>query len=322
MRFSTTDNHKRGKVSASPVVENDKDDEMLDFYANSPELPAPCEPQTATRIRRTNTTPERSKPSTSRISLLRPGGEVRIGCQEYCSPTLKRCHSARDIDDQSENRHVGDVFTLFDAGLRYAIATPSKRLLKNVEVIGHESLKQLSSVCPAVFSPAHLESVSSRTVFLPTVSHALTQLCGVHARNPALRSKLLELSRRCGMHRSEHRTSPTTQDNMSAHLWRSMQAGLFDSNAASRLTPISSGAPDMSQVTSGAQPAQLEEAEVGGCDEAGLDDCDYDFDDENLFESEESKEWDQILTETTSESTQEHLFEAHTDRCVDDMLLG
>ena len=317
MRFCAADNHKRRKTSILPSVKSDDDDEMLDFSIDCTELPIICEPQAVTKIKRARTTPERTKPSASQISLPDLHTDVKTAGQRYCVPNLKRSCSTSAITENARDCSSEDILTLFDAGIRYAIAAPSKRSLKKVEVLEHESLKHLSSVFPAVFSPGHLESVSKRTVFLPTVSHALTQVCGAHARSPTLRSKISELSRRCGTQPSSG-ISIETQDNISVHLWRSMQAGLFDSDAASRLKPISSGIADMS----GAQPEQFNETEMQGCDDPGLDDCGYDFADEDLFESDEPQEWDEIFMEMSPESSQEDLCLMDVQCDMDDMLLG
>lgn len=314
MRFSDTSDRKRRRTPASWSLVNgsDDDDDMLELSDAGPTLSPVFEPWTCPRIRRTRITPGRATSPPSQRPMLAPHGELTDGGEEHCPPTLKRCYNTSATDYHPQNHHHEDIFALCDAGIRYAIATPRKRSLKDVELVGHESLTQLSSICPAVFSPSHWESLSSRTILLPTVSHALTQTCGVHARNAALQSKLLELSRRIGASSYPGVVSSATQEHVAVHLWRSTQAGLFDSDAASRLQPLASrksGHVDMLHEAGSFKPSELRGREVGDCDEAGLDNRDGDCDDEDLFESHGSHERDFVFTQRTPESSEEDFLE-------------
>lgn len=313
MRFSDTSDRKRRRTPASwSLVNGSADDDMLELSTAGPALSPVFEPWTCPRIRRTRITPGRTTSPPPQRPMLASHGELTDGGEEHCPPTLKRYYNTSATDCCPQNHHHEDIFALCDAGIRYAIATPRKRSLKDVELVGHESLTQLSSICPAVFSPSHWESLSSRTILLPTVSHALTQTCGVHARNAALRSKLLELSRRIGASSHPGVISSATQEHVAVHLWRSTQAGLFDSDAASRLQPLASrksGHVDMLHEAGSSKPSDFRGREVGDCDEAGLDNRDGDCDDEDLFESHGSHERDVVFTQRTPESSQEDFLE-------------
>lgn len=95
-----------------------------------------------------------------------------------------------------------DVLATLDAGIRLAITKNPTRLARGIRLDGTESFKTLAEVAPSVWSPGYLAAMSSRSLLLPTVSHALTQVGIRNAKSVILKSKLAEVSGSSRAHRA------------------------------------------------------------------------------------------------------------------------
>ncbi|KAK4496634.1 hypothetical protein PRZ48_012614 [Zasmidium cellare] len=209
---------RRSKTSPVPHTTTSDDDDML-FEADSP-------------------SPKPTEAGLNMDSVLR-----------------KRSYSTGDLRQGEETFDTNeDLLDLFDAGLRLAITTHSGRLPKDVRIASNESFKHLADVFPAVWSPGYMSAVSSRAVFLPTVSHALAKICGEHAQCSTLRSKFAELQRQRGLSNRGHEgdmppdeaASPLSrQASVAMRLWETMQRSLFEKDTTYRLKPISVPSEDL-----------------------------------------------------------------------------
>ncbi|THY80068.1 hypothetical protein D6C93_10057 [Aureobasidium pullulans] len=152
------------------------------------------------------------------------------------SPTL-----LDQADDASFSTDGGpapeSIVILIDTALRLAITNVPPKALSGMKITERSSFKHLGDICPAMWSPGHLEAVASRTIFLPTISHAVSNSVQQRARSFSLREKLKEVARQ--------ETTTTTSDSptaiqkaVSIRLWRLMQRRLRDPSAGKGLKSI------------------------------------------------------------------------------------
>ncbi|KAI4728037.1 hypothetical protein E4T49_04151 [Aureobasidium sp. EXF-10728] len=136
--------------------------------------------------------------------------------------------------------NLEDTISLIDAALRLAMTNPSPKALMNIKITERSSFKHLDELCPAMWSPGHLEALASRAVFLPTISHALSNSISQRARSFPLREKLKEISRQeCPVISSNQHSEPSILQNaVSIRLWRLMQRRLRDPSAGKILKSI------------------------------------------------------------------------------------
>ncbi|PPJ56190.1 hypothetical protein CBER1_10344 [Cercospora berteroae] len=239
MTFTAPETCKRRKTGGSPdhnMIKSESPDEVLPDAAHHPLLgPRSCSPGVHS-MRRTRTTPERSNSCADMLSATLqniPEDEVQIGYAQLLRPSLKRCWSTGDMVPNMDDQ-IAALPLLFSAGLRYSIAVPLKCSIKDIVVSASESLKHLADVCPSGFSPGFLEAVASRAAFVPTISHALSNVCAVNARSQTLGNKLKEIARRDGLTTRQQSNMSMMQDSLGSHMWTFLTANLQKSDRASR----------------------------------------------------------------------------------------
>ncbi|USW58408.1 hypothetical protein Slin15195_G117270 [Septoria linicola] len=244
MSFDTTSDCKRRKGAEffrDKCVKQVSDHAMHRFTGVDSTINTPHDSIHATKSRRTRTTPERTTASARYAHLDAEPMPLDLNGPQLKNGTglplqsLTRCFSTSDIDMSSSRRCEDGVVDLLAAGLHYAIATPTKRSLDHVEVAGREAFKQLGDIWPEIFQPGYMESIASRAVFLPTITHALTQTCFYEARSMALRSKFNEVIRRQSTLRYQPSSANIIQDLCSSRLWNLMQHGLRSGRPSSRI---------------------------------------------------------------------------------------
>ncbi|THY31601.1 hypothetical protein D6D01_02860 [Aureobasidium pullulans] len=157
-----------------------------------------------------------------------------------------------------------------------------------------------------MWSLGHLEAIASRTIFLPTISHAISNSVQQRARSFSLREKLKEVARQ------ETTTStsdcPTAiQKAVSIRLWRLMQRRLHDPSAGKGLKPIqiSSETLPMSGPDHEYEDVLDIEHELDTLVDWQADDClelgdmdDDNDDDDDLLDVEYDEEWEDLFTDT------------------------
>ncbi|GIZ44329.1 hypothetical protein CKM354_000753000 [Cercospora kikuchii] len=240
LEFTAPETCKRRKTRASPdhnMIKAESSDEVLLDPAHHQSLGPGSYPQDVHSIRRTRTTPERGDSCADMWSATEknvPEDEVQSADTQLLRPGLKRCWSTGDMVPNMSDR-IAALPLLFDAGLRYSIAVHLKCSTPDIVVIAIESLKHLADVCPTGFSPGFLGAVASRAAFMPTVSHALSNVCAVNARSQTLRNKLEEIARRDGLTTRQQSNMSTMQDSLGNHMWTVLTANLQESDRASRV---------------------------------------------------------------------------------------
>jgi hypothetical protein len=229
--------------------------------------------------------------------------------RDYMGPPtslgIKRSHGMSVIQPTINSNEYEissqDILELFDAGLRCSIVAKPKGLSKGIQVVSHESFKRLSSIMPSLWSPGYFSGVSTRAVMLPTVSHALSNVCGKHARSATLRNKLAELARRTSASEICGGNPQDVQQTITACLWQAVRYGLLDDHrAAACLKPLDMLAGDgLDQNV--AWPVGVDGDQVAGRDHT-MDVDGYGSDGSELLELEENNvtEWDRTSASDAS----------------------
>ncbi|THY66691.1 hypothetical protein D6C95_10513, partial [Aureobasidium pullulans] len=212
-------------------------------------------------------------------------------------------------DDASFPTNGGPKFesivTLIDAALRLAITNLPPKALSGMKITERSSFKHLGDICPAMWSPGHLEAIASRTIFLPTISHAISNSVQQRARSFSLREKLKEVARQETTTASD---SPTAISKaVSIRLWRLMQRRLRDPSAGKGIksirisdTTLPMSEPDDEYENVLDIQHELDtliDWQANGCLELGDMDDDNDDDDDLLY-VEYDDEWEDLFTDT------------------------
>jgi hypothetical protein len=199
----------------------DLDDLLLDLYDG--DGTAPQEVTTAAP----ETLDDREQPSCAQKSLSQ----------------LKRSagHIGANLSDVLAGS-VPPLQPLLYSALTLAMAGDSARLFKGTKLKSQKHFKALGQTAPAIFSPGYLQKVSSRGVFLPTISHSLATVCK-RSNSRTLREAFEILS---AVDEAPF-ASNTPDERIEAHFWRLLERGSYDENASQRLQfrpPNSAGGVD------------------------------------------------------------------------------
>uniref|UniRef100_A0A2D3V7E1 Uncharacterized protein n=1 Tax=Ramularia collo-cygni TaxID=112498 RepID=A0A2D3V7E1_9PEZI len=137
-----------------------------------------------------------------------------------------------------------DILDLLDAGILNAITADPKRSARGIRLNESQSLKHLVDFAPSIWCPGYFTAVSSRSLLMPTISHALSQVGVGSARSGTLRAKFAEIARRARHPSSISSSSPnyvasrdskSAQSCMELRLWQVAQDALQEDHCANRL---------------------------------------------------------------------------------------
>lgn len=126
--------------------------------------------------------------------MLQPACDMATDCSCSVPQPLKRSSWTSEIDKREGPEFQHDILAILDAGVRLAITSKPQRLLTGVRLDESDSYIPLAEVAPSVWSPGFLRAMSSRSLLLPTISHALSQVGIGNAKGERLKSKLAEVS--------------------------------------------------------------------------------------------------------------------------------
>ncbi|KAK6433630.1 hypothetical protein LTR95_010193 [Oleoguttula sp. CCFEE 5521] len=191
--------------------------------------------------------------------------------------------------------------SMLQLALRTAISGPPSRHSADVGISSTSGLRPLASVAPALWSPGHLRNVTSRTVFLPAIGHALANVSRHAVNNLQLRDKVAELARR-------HTVSPSlTLDTGDATLcqrslelltWQRMVSAVRNMDTRKSVSSLLSGI-----ACSSVDDNQTEVILDDDIKHPALDELSLDEDDENeAYDSDEdSSRFDELTLDDDDE---------------------
>ncbi|KAI4849507.1 hypothetical protein E4T44_03231 [Aureobasidium sp. EXF-8845] len=145
--------------------------------------------------------------------------------------------------DPTSSTKINDperIIGMVDVALRLALTEVPPRAFSGMKITEKSSFKHLDDICPAMWSPNHIEALASRAVFLPTISHAISNSISQRAHSFSLKEKLKEIARQesTTARNMSHTEPQTIQRAVSIRLWRLMQRRLHDRSAGKRLSSI------------------------------------------------------------------------------------
>ncbi|KAK5008323.1 hypothetical protein LTR28_004136 [Elasticomyces elasticus] len=254
-----------------------------------------------------------------------PGDREAHGpfCATSGKRSQSRCRSESSEKEECQQLCANQMADLIDAALRHSMTSEPIKVAAGIKVTSTESFARLSQIAPALWSPGHLpltlppiQAVSSRAVFLPTLSYALSHNVYAGARSSALRDKLEDLARQessgvlgsCENDDGRRSAGRPKQEKdglqkaVSVRLWQMMQRRLHDPQAARRLKPLQLATPGtQGDADCGADMLEFEGAANGT---GGFDDL---LDADGLFEVEDGAEWDELLDDGFLSSQESYL---------------
>ncbi|KAG9684287.1 hypothetical protein KCU95_g13107, partial [Aureobasidium melanogenum] len=206
--------------------------------------------------------------------------------------------SPAEIDDLER------VVNLIDAALRLALTNLSSKTLTGVKIIEKSSFKHLDDICPAMWSPDHLEALASRAVFLPTISHAMSNSISQRAQSTTLKEKLKEIARQecvATSHR-QHPEPQAIQQAVSIRLWRLMQRRLRDPSAGKKLKSIRIAdtvlpSSELDEDADNILSFEEEDGRHDYCQSEDVLELNDEEDEEDLLDVEYESEWEDLFTE-------------------------
>ncbi|KAG9588180.1 hypothetical protein KCU77_g10773, partial [Aureobasidium melanogenum] len=205
----------------------------------------------------------------------------------------------------AELANVEHSIDLIDAALRLALTNlPSKALL-GLKITEKSSFKHLDDICPAMWSPGHLEALASRAVFLPTISHAMSNSISQRAHSMTLKEKLKEIARqeRVATSNGQHLEPQAIQQAVSIRLWRLMQRRLRDPSAGKKLKSIriaDTALPlsELGQDNDDILKFEEEDGRQDYCQSERLEELyDEEYEEEDLLAVEHESEWEDLFTD-------------------------
>ncbi|OQO02842.1 hypothetical protein B0A48_11125 [Cryoendolithus antarcticus] len=105
--------------------------------------------------------------------------------------------SSQEDTSRSQSCGMSEVqLSMLQLALRTAISGPPLRNPADVGISSTSGLRPLASLAPALWSPGHLTHVTSCTILLPTISHAMADVSRHAVDRSQLRDKMAELARR------------------------------------------------------------------------------------------------------------------------------
>ncbi|KAI9778801.1 MAG: hypothetical protein M1839_007891 [Geoglossum umbratile] len=203
-----------------------------------------------------------------------PRSEDTVSLQpDSTSPSLRLLQPPREFPDRPLKKRAADasesvaaeiasyrrpqlehMVLLVDVALRNLVTKNPFRTPPGVVLAGAAPEFRLSEVAPSLWSPGYLTAISMRSRFLTVISWAISFPMYSYVRSTALKLKLERLSslppspifysqptstpEESHPHSQDYSTSAAIHSVIQARLWRLMQQGLYNPDAARRLKPV------------------------------------------------------------------------------------
>lgn len=155
----------------------------------------------------------------------------------------ERSQSSMSTGSQKEHCSklvVKGLMTILETGLRHAVRGTPARRSSSTRVVNNEDFKCLSALAPALWVPECHRAVSNRAVFLPTLSHAISNVSRNCSTSAGLHNKVQELVRRRqhGNFALQSSEIDHTQTALSVGLWHLVVSN-SQKHSAKQLRPFS-----------------------------------------------------------------------------------
>ena len=155
---------------------------------------------------------------------------------------LKRSSSTSSLGQDAKSIDNDEILELVDTALRMAVSGSSKPSNEKIKLVEVNSSKYLEDVCPSLWSPGYLPAVSSRVVFLPTISHALDSVCTRRLETYGLRNNIRSMNHSTSSISDQQRdvaAHTKTRSRTLLNLWRVLERALYQPGAGKHLQPLS-----------------------------------------------------------------------------------
>ncbi|KAI7508032.1 hypothetical protein KC347_g6421 [Hortaea werneckii] len=152
---------------------------------------------------------------------------------EKCIGDVRRLNAWGASEQDAIDTQADEALRLFDVALRAAITEQPRRFGHGVKMKNAHKLKRLADIAPSTWSPGFSSDISSRAVFVPTISHALADV--VSHGNSVHGTETLHAGD------GEGSTVSQPRDRLEMKLWDLMRRAMYDEDSAQHLKPLHFG---------------------------------------------------------------------------------
>ncbi|KAI6862242.1 hypothetical protein KC338_g3245 [Hortaea werneckii] len=149
---------------------------------------------------------------------------------ERCTKPVRRTRDWGSSEQDVIEFQTNEALRLFDVAFRAAIAEQPRRFGHGIKIKNATKLKRLADVAPSTWSPDYSSDISSRAVFLPTISHALA--------NVVSRSNNMHGTETPPAGDGEGLTVPQPSCRLEMKLWNLLRGAMYDEGSAQHLRPL------------------------------------------------------------------------------------
>ncbi|KAI7476271.1 hypothetical protein KC351_g9559 [Hortaea werneckii] len=149
---------------------------------------------------------------------------------ERCTEPIRRTRDWGSSEQDAIEFQTNEALRLCDVAFRAAIAEQPRRFGHGIKIQNANKLKRLADVAPSTWSPGYSSDISSRAVFLPTISHALA--------NVVSRSNSMHGTETPPAGDGEGSTVPQPSCRLEMKLWNLLRGAMYDEGSAQHLRPL------------------------------------------------------------------------------------
>ncbi|KAI6832112.1 hypothetical protein KC332_g13011 [Hortaea werneckii] len=149
---------------------------------------------------------------------------------EKCTGDVRRLNAWGASEQDAIDNQADEALRLFDVALRATITEQPRRFGHGVKMKNAHKLKRLADIAPSTWAPGFSSDISSRAVFIPTISHALANVAS-HG-NSVRGTETLHAGD------GEGSTISQPRDRLEMNLWDLMRRAMYDEDSAQHLKPL------------------------------------------------------------------------------------
>ncbi|KAI7311720.1 hypothetical protein KC315_g12229 [Hortaea werneckii] len=149
---------------------------------------------------------------------------------EKCTGDVRRLNAWGASEQDAIDNQADEALRLFDVALRATITEQPRRFGHGVKMKNAHKLKRLADIAPSTWAPGFSSDISSRAVFIPTISHALA--------NVASHGNSVHGTETLHAGDGEGSTISQPRDRLEMNLWDLMRRAMYDEDSAQHLKPL------------------------------------------------------------------------------------